>query len=133
MSSDERADVLRGGTDVLRGIAAQLRAELPPPEHEDAAALRELAGVVRLVDRLDDAISLGTGDADSVSWRDEVLEDTIDYRDAELVDEWAERVGSPYRGERTAEEVEQADALRALADLLRRYCDGEFRPPEAWR
>ena len=56
MDSAERVAILERGVIALRLIEAQRRAQLPPPERDDAAVVRELRAVQTIADRLADEL-----------------------------------------------------------------------------
>ena len=132
MDSAERVAIIERGVAALRVIEAQRRAQLPPPEHDDAALVRELRAVQTVADRLAEELEDVRHDPDSVTARDASLSMGLDEPDALFVLELAEDSGAetPYRVGPLP--PEHQSALRALGQLLRRYAEGEFMPPSSW-
>ena len=132
MDSAERVAIIERGVAALRVIEAQRRVQLPPPEHDDAAVVRELRAVQTIADRLADELEDVRYDPDSVMSRDASLSIGVDEPDAQFVMELAEDsgAGTPYRVGPLPPEHQHA--LRELGRLLQRYADGEFMPPSSW-
>ena len=132
MDSAERVAILERGVAALRLIEAQRYAQLPPPDHDDAAIARELRAVQTIADRLAGELEDVRYDADSVMARDASLSMGVDEPDAHFVLELAEDsgAGTPYRAGPLPPEHQHA--LRKLGELLLRYTDGEFMPPNSW-
>ena len=132
MDSIERVAIIARGVAALRLIEAQRRAQLPPPERDDAAAVRELRAVETIAARLEGEAENAAHDPDSVMARDASLSMGIDEPDALFVLELAEDsgAGTPYHMGPLS--PEHQEALRALGQLMRRYADGEYMPPHSW-
>jgi hypothetical protein len=132
MDFAERVGIIERGVAALRLIVAERRAKLPPPENDDAALVRELRAVETIACRLEDDIEIGELDPNSVMARDAALSMSIDEPDARFVQELAEDrgAGTPYRLGPLPRE-HQSD-LRALGQLMQRYADGEYMPPNSW-
>jgi hypothetical protein len=132
MDSAARVAIIERGVAALRVIEAQRRALLPPPEHDDAALVRELRAVQTIADRLAGELEDVRYDPDSVRARDASLSMGLDEPDALFVLELAEDSGAatPYRVGPLPPEHQRA--LRALGELLQRYADGEYMPPNSW-
>jgi hypothetical protein len=132
MDAAARFGIIKRGVAALRLIEAERRAQLPPPEHDDAALVRELRAVETIAHRLEDDIEGVRDDPDSVMARDASLSMGIDEPDALFVLELAEDrgAGTPYRIGPPA--PEHQTALRALGQLMLRYVDGEFMPPRSY-
>jgi hypothetical protein len=132
MDSIERVAIIEQGIAALRLIEAERRAQLPPPERDDAARVRELRAVETIASQLEDAIGGGGYDPVSVRARDAWLSMHFDEPDALFVLELADDrgAGTPYRiGPLPSE---HQGALRALGNLMQRYLDGEYMPPHSW-
>jgi len=132
MDSIERVAIIARGVAALRLIEAQRRAQLPPPERDDATVVRELRAVETIATRLEDEAENAAYDPDSVMARDASLSMGIDEPDALFVLELAEDsgAGTPYRMGPLS--PEHQEALRALGQLMQRYADGEYMPPHSW-
>jgi len=132
MDAAERVDIIKRGVAALRLIEAERRAQLPPPEHDDAARVRELRAVETIAHRLEDDTEGMGDDPVSVMVCDASLSMGIDEPDAQFVLELAEDRGAetPYRIGPPA--PEHQSALRALGQLMLRYVDGEFMPPPSY-
>jgi hypothetical protein len=132
MDSVERVGILQRGVVALRLIEAQRRAKLPPPELDDAAIVREIRAVQTIADRLAEELEDVRFDPASVMARDASLSMFVDEPDATFVMELAEDsgAGTPYRVGPLP--PEHQSALRPLGQLLQRYADGEYMPPNSW-
>ena len=132
MDSTERVAIIARGAAALRLIEAQRRAQLPPPEQDDAALVREVRAVQTIATNLEDAIEGAQYDPDGVMARDASLSMGIDEADALYVLELAEDVGAgtPYQVGPLSPEHQRA--LRALGELMQRYVEGEYMPPRSW-
>jgi hypothetical protein len=129
VDATERVGIIKRGVAALRLIEAERRAQLPPPEHDDAAQVREFRAVETIAQRLSEGLG---DDPDSVMACDASLSMGIDEPDALFVLELAEDRGAetPYRIGPPA--PEHQSALRALGQLMLRYVDGEFMPPHSY-
>jgi hypothetical protein len=132
MDPAERIAVLERGVAALRVIEAQRRAQLPPPERDDASLVRELRAVQTIADRLAGELEDVRYDPDSVTARDACLSMDLDESDALFVLELAvdSGAGTPYRVGPLP--PEHQSALYALGQLLKRYVEGEYMPPNTW-
>src|SRR5262245_33104830 len=121
MSPEERVEIIRSATGVLRRLERDRRASMPPPEREDPSLLREIRDIASLADRLELGLDIEGFDTQAVYARDASVSaafgnDDVSFLRALLIDQGA---GTPYR----VGPLEGADreAIAALVDLLARY------------
>jgi hypothetical protein len=131
VNSAERQRILERGIEALRAVLAARVARLPPPEHEDADALRAIRELDNLATGFDHAIEHAEHDADRARGRDAQL--SGDQREAiQMLGDLANDLGlgTPYREGPPSSAVRVP--LTEMAALLRRYQTGEFMPPDSY-